>query len=107
MRIIKVSRKTDRVVRAGACSLGSFLAGLALTAAGTEGKVEILSRERGNTSFFEPAYVYEVLLEAVTARVLDFYIQVQLSGTSGRKWRARSNHTTDFKKSRAGRLATA
>ena len=45
VRTIKVSRKTDRVVRAGGCSLGSYLAGLALTAAGTEGKVEILSRE--------------------------------------------------------------
>ena len=29
--------------------------------------------------------------------VLDFYIQVQLSGTSGRKWRARSNHTPQKK----------
>ena len=25
--------------------------------------------------------------------VLDFYIQVQSPGTTGRKWRARSNHT--------------
>ena len=71
--------------------------GLAHAAAGSQGKAVIVNRE-GVKPHFEPAYVYEVLLEAVTATVLDFYIQVQLSGTSGRKWRARSNHTPKTKK---------
>ena len=47
---------------------------------------------------FELAYVYEVLLEAVTAKGLDLYIQVQFPGPAERKWRARSNHTTKNQK---------
>ena len=47
--------------------------GLAHAAAGSQGKAVIVSRE-GVKPHFEPAYVYEVLHEAATAKGPDFYI---------------------------------